>query len=136
MVLIPKGTTEKRGIILLENLWKVVEALIDTRLCSSLQMHDVLHRFRYRRGTGTAIMELKLAQEISRIYQEPLFLFLLGLRKAYDTVEQYRLFITLEEYVSGPFLCGLLGTFWDCQQVVPRQNGFHGPAFPIKRGTT
>ena len=34
-----------------------------------------------------------------------------------------------------PCLCGLLDTFWDRQQVVPRQNGFHGPAFPATRGT-
>ena len=27
-------------------------------------------------------------------------------------------------------------TFWDLQQVVPRHNGFHEPAFPATRGTT
>ena len=27
-------------------------------------------------------------------------------------------------------------TFWDCQQVVPRQNSFHIPAFLAARGTT
>ena len=27
-------------------------------------------------------------------------------------------------------------TFWDFQQVVTRQNGFHGPAFPATRVTT
>ena len=36
LVLIPKGTTDTRGIGLLETLWKVMEALIDTRLCASL----------------------------------------------------------------------------------------------------
>ena len=73
LVLIPKGTTDTRGIILLETLWKLVEALINTRLKTSLQMHDVLHGFRYGRWTGTAIMELKLAQELARIDHEPLF---------------------------------------------------------------
>ena len=34
MVLILKGTTDTRGIGLLETLWKVVEALIDTCLAS------------------------------------------------------------------------------------------------------
>ena len=33
-------------------------------------------------------------------------------------------------------MCGILETFWDCQQVVPRQNGFHRPALPDTRGTT
>ena len=62
LVLIPKETTNTRGISLLETLWKVVGALINTCLSASLHMHDVLHGFREGRGTGTAIMELKLAQ--------------------------------------------------------------------------
>ena len=33
-------------------------------------------------------------------------------------------------------MCGRLETFWYCQKVVPRLNGFHGTAFPAKRGTT
>ena len=42
----------------------------------------------------------------------------------------------LEGKGSGPLLCGLLETFWGHQQVVPRQNGFHRPAFLAKAGTT
>ena len=67
LVLIPKGTTDTRGISLLETLWKVVEALIKACLRASLHMHDVLHRFRAGRGTGAAIMELKIPQELSSI---------------------------------------------------------------------
>ena len=36
LVLTPKGTTNTQGIGLLETLWKMVEALIDTCLCASL----------------------------------------------------------------------------------------------------
>ena len=46
-------------------------------------MHDVLHGFRAGKGTGTAIMELKLAQELDNIDQDLLFLIFLDLRKAY-----------------------------------------------------
>ena len=46
LVLIPKETTDTRDISLLETLWKVVEALINTRLRAILQMHNVLHEFR------------------------------------------------------------------------------------------
>ena len=136
-VLVPiiNGTTNTRGIGLLENLWKVVEALIDTRLSASLYMHNILHGFRARRGTGTAIIELNLTQEISSIDQDHLLLVLLDLRKAYGTVDQDRLLITLEGYVGVPRLCGLLETFWYCHQVVPNQNGFRGPAFHAKKGT-
>ena len=88
MVLIPKGTTNTQGICLLETPWILLEALIDTRLRASFQLHDVLHGFRAGRGTGTAIMDLNIAQEFASIYQEPLFLELLDLRKAYDIMDQ------------------------------------------------
>ena len=136
LVLIPKGTTDTRGIGLLDTLWKVVEALIDTRLCTILHMHNVLHRFRDGRGTETDIMELKLPQELSRIDQDPLFLLFLDLRKAYDTVDRYRLLVTLEGYGVGPRMCGILETLWECHNVLLRQNGFHGTALPVTRGKT
>ena len=56
LVLIPTGTTGTIGIVLLGKLWKLVEALIDTHLRAILQMQKVLHSFRDRRETGTAIM--------------------------------------------------------------------------------
>ena len=98
MILIPKGTTYTWVIGLLDTLWKVVEALIDTRLCASIQFHDVLHEFRSGRGSGTAIMELKLSQELASIDQESLFLVFFDLQKAYDSVERDRLIQTLEGY--------------------------------------
>ena len=51
-------------------------------------------------------------------------------------MDQDRLLITLEGYGSGLRMCGLLETFWEFQQLVPRQNGFHRPAFLTTRGTT
>ena len=114
----------------------VVEALIDTRIKVSLYMHDILHRFRARRGMGTSIMDFKFAQELSSIYQSPLFLVFLGLSKAYGTVDRDLILITMEGYGAGPRLCGLLETFWDLHQVTPILNGFYGPAFPVTRVTT
>ena len=96
LVLTHKGTTEKRGIELLETLWKVVEALINTRLISSLHFHNVPHRFRSGIWTGKAIMDLKLAQELARVYHYPIFLVLLDLQKSYDTVDTECLIQTLE----------------------------------------
>ena len=93
LVLILKETTNIRGIDLRENLWKVVEALLETCLRASLKVHNVLHRLRYGRGTGMAITELKLAHEISSIDQDPLFLVFLDLRKEYDTVDRDHLLI-------------------------------------------
>ena len=120
----------------METLWKVVEELIDTCLRASLQMQDILHRFRDRRGTGTAIMELNIAQDLAVIDQDPLLLVLLDFWKVYDTVDRDHLRIILYGYGAGPWMCGLLENFWELQQMVPRQNGFHGPVFPVTRGKT
>ena len=113
MFLISKGTTDTRGIGLLENLWKVVEALVDTGIGASLQFHGVLHGLRDGRAKGMAIMELNLAQEISIIDSDSLFLLLLDLSEAYYNADRDRLIHTLEGYGAGPCLWGLLKTFWD-----------------------
>ena len=82
LVLTPKGNTDTQGNSLLETLCKVTEAIIDTRLWSSIQFHYVLHRFCAGRGKGKATMYLKLAQELARVNQYPLFLVLIEPRKA------------------------------------------------------
>ena len=68
------------------------------RLRTIQQMLDILHGFMVGRGTGTDIMELKLSQELARIDQYPLFLVFMDLRKAYNTVDQECLLITMEGY--------------------------------------
>ena len=68
VVLLPKGNTNTQELGLIDTLWKVVEALIDSRLCPSLQLHDVLHGLMDGRGKWTAKMELKLTKEIASRY--------------------------------------------------------------------
>jgi hypothetical protein len=65
IVLLPEGGGNYyRGIGLLEPLWKVVEVLIDKRFLA-IEFHDCLHGFLAGRGTGTATMEVKLAQQLA-----------------------------------------------------------------------
>ena len=48
--------------MLLEVLWKVTEAIIDTRIKKAVTLHDVLYGFCAGSGTGKATMEIKLEQ--------------------------------------------------------------------------
>ncbi len=64
VVLLPKGGGDYRGIGLLNPIWKVVEKVMVFQF-SALQLHDCLHGRLPRRGTGTAIMEAKLQQQLA-----------------------------------------------------------------------
>ena len=61
LLLIIKVNTYTQVIRMQEVVWKVVEAVINTRIELVAQFHNELHRFCAGRGTGTTIMELKLA---------------------------------------------------------------------------
>ena len=81
-------------------------------------------------------MEMKLPQDLSRVYHNPLLLVFLDLNKAYDTVYRGRLIRTLEGYSMRPCLCKLLATFWVYQKYVSRQNGNCGTTFQATWVTT
>jgi hypothetical protein len=72
VILIPKGGGDYRGIELLEPIWKCIERVIDHRL-NAIELHDCLHGCRDGRGTGTAIIEAKLAQQLSHTSSSSLF---------------------------------------------------------------
>ena len=44
-----------------------MEAISDTLIKKAMTFHDILHRFRALRRTGTAIMELNIAQELASV---------------------------------------------------------------------
>ena len=108
MILIPKGNVDNQGIGMLGIVWKVVVELIDTQIKTVVQFHDVLHGFCAGRGAGTAIMELKLVQELASVDQDTLFLLLLELRKAYYNLYRGVLMQTLVGYEEGTNLWRLL----------------------------
>ena len=59
MVLIPKGGKGYIGIGLVEAIWKVCTHIVNSRIRSSIVLHDDVHGFR-RGGKGITIMEEKL----------------------------------------------------------------------------
>ena len=109
--------------------------MIDICIKSVVQSHDVLQKFCVGRGTGTTIAELKLAQELASVDQDPLLLITLNLSKAYNNLDQGRLLQTIEGYRAGPKLRALIAEFWLIQEVVTCQNGLNGTQLRATRGT-
>ena len=70
VVLIPKGKGEFREIGLVEVTWKVMTVILHQRLTVGIKQHDALHGFREGRGTGTAILEDKLLQQLAAMREE------------------------------------------------------------------
>ena len=100
MVLIQNGKGEYRGIGLVETIWKVCMSIVNSWLQSSIVLHDVLQSFIQGRGTGTAIMNAKLDQQLAGIVHEPLFQVFIDVMKAYNSLDRGRCMEILRE-------CGL-----------------------------
>ena len=79
IVLLPKADGGVRGIGLVEALWKLLATIINARL-SSITIHDSLRGFRAKQGTGIAIFEAKLFQQLAQIAQVPCFEIFLDLK--------------------------------------------------------
>ena len=121
VVLLPKGGGDFRGIGLLEPFWKVIEIIMDGRL-KSIELHDCLHGFLAGRGTGTAITEVKLTQQLAYLDQAPLYGIFIDLRKAYDAMDRGRCTEIMKGYGVGPNILRLIQFFgtmrnWFAEQV-------------------
>jgi len=128
-VLLPKPKGGTRGLGLLEVAWKLTEAIVDTRVKEVIEFHDCLHGFRSGRGTDTAVVEAKLIQQLAAIAGEALFECFIDLCQAFDSVDHEASLTILEDRGAGPNLLRLLCRFWEQQEIVCRQGGFHGPSF-------
>jgi hypothetical protein len=110
IVLIPKGGGDYREIGLLEPIWKCIERVIDHRL-DSIEMHYSLHGCRNKHGTSTAIIEAKLAQQLSYLELKPFYGVFLDLRKAFE-MDWERVIMLLEGYRAGPWMIWLIHGYW------------------------
>ena len=126
------GNTDTRGLGFLDNLWNVVEDIINTCLKECITLYYILHGFHVGRITGVAIMELKLTNDLATITQYSLFLVLLKLFKAYDNLDWDYLLTTLDGYIAGPHMCRILSEFWYPQQVVTIKNGYHSLTYRLQ----
>ncbi len=95
---------------MLEPIWKVIETIMDKRR-NDLELHDCLHSFRAKKGTGTAIIEAKLAQQLAFMEQAPLYGIFIDLRKAFNLMDRGRCLEILEGYGAGPKMLRLIKHF-------------------------
>ncbi len=135
VVLIPKGGGDYQGIGLLEPIWKIIEQVMDKRL-NVVELHKSLHGCRNGRGTGTAIIEAKLAQQLAHLEQRPFFGVFLDLKKAFNSMDREWCLLVLEGYEAGPNIRQLIRHFWENPQMVCRASGNSGVSFKAGRGVT
>ncbi len=103
---------------------------------SCLELHDCLHGRLPRWGTGTAIMEVKLNQQLSWVDQAPLCQIYLDLKKAYDALNRTRCLEILAGYGVGPIYLHLQKQFWGNAKMVCCAGGNFGEPFGAGRGIT
>ena len=65
VVLIPKEKRAYFGIGLVEVMWKVVAAILNSWLTASITFHNFLHGSQACHYTGTATLEAKLLQHLA-----------------------------------------------------------------------
>ena len=73
--------------------------------------------------TGTATTNVKLAQQLAYLKQQPLSDILVDLKKAYDAMDMEQCLGILEAYGVGPKLFRLLQHFWGEAGMVCRAGG-------------
>lgn len=86
MILLPKRVGDYHGIGLQNHVWKITKIVTDNRL-KCLELHACFHIFTACTGCGTAIMEIKLVQQLMFVEQTSLYDIFIDLRKAFGTMD-------------------------------------------------
>ena len=108
---------------------------MDRRL-DVIAINESWHGCRDGRGTGTAVIEAKLAQQLAHLEQHPFYGVFFDLKKAFDVMDRERCLLVLEGYGAGPNMQRLIRYFWDKAQMVCRASGNYGVPFKAGRGVT
>ena len=94
---------------------------------ATIEFHPCLHRGLPKGGTGMALIEAKLAQQLAWVEQKLLYQVYQDLRKAYDHLDQEQCLTIMTGYGVGPKLLRLQRTFWEEEaQMVCNAGGSFG----------
>jgi hypothetical protein len=92
---------------------KRLEKMMDLRL-DAIVLHNSLQGCLTLRGTGTRIIEAKLAQQLAHLEQTPFFSTFIDLRKAFDAMDWGRCLKILVLHRVDPQILHLIhNLFWD-----------------------
>jgi hypothetical protein len=83
-----------------------------------------IHGFCTQRGTGTAIMNIKLLMQSIQRDINPMYMIFLDIKKAYDLVDRERVLQLLQQYGVGPNICSIIEKIWKNDKLIPKQNKF------------
>ena len=108
---------------------------MDIRL-ENINLHDSLHGCLSGRGTGTGIVEAKLAQQLAHLEQTPFFGVFIDVKKAFDAMDQGRCLAIVALHGVGPQMLRLIRNFWETATNVCRAKGNYGRPFKAGRGVT
>ena len=106
---------------------------MDERL-NAILIHGSLHGCLNGRGTGTAVIEAKLAQQLAYLEAKAFFAIFIDLKKAFDAMGREQCLDLLKGYGVGPNMWRLIKFFWDNAVMVCRALGNYGRPFWAGRG--
>ena len=102
---------------------------MNSRLQSTIILHNALHGFIQGEGTGTEIVESKLEQKLVGIVHEPLFQVFVDAKKAYESLDRGILMGIIRGGGLVPKLQRILQRYWDGEKVVLKAGKFFGRPF-------
>ncbi len=108
---------------------------MDLRL-EAIILHDSLHGCLALQGTGTGIIEAKLAQQLAHLEQTPFFGIFIDLRKAFDAMDRGCCLEILVLHGVGPKMLRLICNFWDWATNICWVKGNYGCPFKAGCGVT